>query len=190
MTLLFLHGAGDPTAADGSFTLLQGLIRRIDLSDTQVSVPIMPNPDSPDATAWSKAISSEISNLTEEAVIVTHSLGGSCTLQALSSGPPISIVKRLILIAPPHWGIDPDWSAESFILPKDYANGLKWLASIDFVYSEEDEVVPIQHMHYYLDDISWATSHTLSGVDHSFTQGDISALETLLRQSLSGTKGD
>ncbi len=177
MSILFVHGAGDPNQDDGSFRFLERL--KVP-GKTQVNAPQLPNPDRPDASAWTEAIANEIRALDDAPTILTHSLGGSCTLAALSSMEPKPAIDSLILVAAPHWGRDPNWSAESFVLPKDYSNGLACFESIHLVYSEDDEVVPVTHMYSYLEDLPWAHSHLLKGVSHTFISGNIEKVDELL----------
>ena len=181
MKLLFLHGAGAPDTKNASFVLLQRLIDDVGLDHSNVSAPRLPNPHSPCAPEWVESISSHLSNLRNATTVLTHSLGGSCCLHALSSLPLIPNIKHLVLVAMPHWGKDPQWSTESFMLPARYYENLQWLDSIDLVYSVADEVVPIEHMHYYHRELSWAKTLQLDGVDHNFGQGAISTLSGLMK---------
>ena len=171
-----MHGAGDPRQADGSFRFLQ----RLDC--TQPLAPVMPDPDHPDAGAWAEAITDEINKLDDGAVIVTHSLGGSCALAALAAMPQPPVLSALILVAAPHWGKDPDWSAASFVLPTDYAQRIRSIAPIHLVYSADDEVVPLTHMRYYAEELTWAQQHVLHGVDHTFIHGSIDVVQRLIQQ--------
>ncbi len=178
--MLFLHGAGDPTQEDGSFAFLNRLATQFGLKQTDVIAPTMPNPETPDAADWMQAISSHLELIGESSVVMTHSLGGSCALQAFAHGASTSNVAQLILVAAPHWGKDPDWSAQSFMLPPRYSRTLRSIDAIDLVYSSDDEVVPIQHMYKYLEEIPCAKGYEVQGADHSFTRGDLAVFATLL----------
>ncbi len=182
MNVLFLHGAGNPKAADGSFVLLQRLLDEGDLAAEKVMSPILPNSDAPDSAEWVAAISDHIAQLEATTTIITHSLGGSCCLHALASQPPSPHVRYLILVAAPHWGTDPDWSAASFVLPDNYHKDLYWIETIDLVYSNTDEIVPIQHMILYQSDLPQAQTHVISDSDHTFRHGDLSTLIALLKK--------
>lgn len=174
--MLFLHGAGEPTAADGSFSLLKRLTEACRICDTRVSAPVLPTPDSPRADEWTAAILKCLQQLETPTTIVAHSLGGSCALNALSMLASLKLVRGLILIATPYWGSDPEWSSRSFILPRSYCDNLQSIDRTVLVYSLHDEVVPIHHMQSYLKDMPWANVVTLSNVNHAFNKGDITRL--------------
>jgi len=182
MNVLFLHGAGNPEADDGSFVLLRRLMDEDSLETERVIAPILPKPDAPDSAEWVAAISDHITRLEAATTIITHSLGGSCCLHALASQPPSPYVRHLILVAAPHWGTDPDWSAASFVLPDHYHKDLHWIETIDLVYSNSDEIVPIQHMSLYQSDLPRARTHVISDSNHTFRHGDLAMLIALLKK--------
>ena len=167
--------------------LLQRLMAEGSLGVERIIAPLLPNPDAPDSAKWVAAISDHIARLETTTTIVTHSLGGSCCLHALAAGPPSPHVKHLILVATPHWGKDPDWSAASFVLPDNYQAKLHEVETIDLVYANEDEIVPIRHMKLYQSDLAKARAHVIFDAGHIFKRGDLSVLITLIKNYLSGT---
>lgn len=180
---MFIHGAGDPTADDGSFRLLDRLRPTVEQQGAKCFAPTLPQPESPDAKTWCAAITEEIIKLEAGSTLLAHSVGGSCALAALASQPGLGKISYLILVATPHWGRDPNWSARSFVLEPEYAERLQHIDSIHLVYSSDDEVVPISHMSFYSEEIPQAKRHALSGVGHIFAEGDISPLENLVEDS-------
>ena len=109
MSFLFVHGAGDPNAVDGSFRLLDRLKPTLSVPEEDCVFPILPKPTTPDGKAWTDELVLALSDLKDGAIVLAHSFGGSCTLAALSTMSESPRIARLILVAVPHWGIDPDW---------------------------------------------------------------------------------
>lgn len=177
MSFLFVHGAGDPDAEDGSFRLLERLKRAADLAHNDWVAPILPNPETPNGALWAEELTVLLNELEDGSTVIAHSFGGCCTLAALAGLPRDNKAKRLILVAMPHWGIDPDWPSSAFSLPREYADHLVGSCSVDLFYSTDDDIVPVSHLDHYLKEIPFAKGHILNGTGHSFGSGDISAIE-------------
>ena len=97
MSFLFVHGAGDPNAEDGSFRLLDRLKPALVLPEGKCVVPLLPRPETPDGRVWTDEIVSALSALDDGATVLAHSFGGSCTLAALSAMPMELRIARLTL---------------------------------------------------------------------------------------------
>jgi len=65
-----------------------------------VSFPALPDRDNPDKEAWLAAISEEFERFKPDAV-VCHSLGCTAWMHLLSSAE-LPVIKKLLLVAPPH----------------------------------------------------------------------------------------
>ena len=179
-SVLFIQGAGDMWAPDGSGVLAKYLQDSLG-SDYDVIAPEMPGADTdPRYLPWRKKIEEELRGIDGPVVLVGHSLGGSMLLKFLAEGPPPTSIAGLFLVSVPHWSPE-GWEAE-YALPDGFASRLP--AAPTFLYhSRDDPHVPFEHLAFYKKHLPNATSRTIDGTEHSFLNGlpelvdDIRALD-------------
>ncbi|HEV7276199.1 MAG TPA: alpha/beta hydrolase [Devosiaceae bacterium] len=166
MDLLFLHSAGPQGGDDGSAPLLRAL--RHELGDAvRIHAPIMPQPDSPDATAWDEAVEGHIAKLEQPFVAIGHSLGGSTLLRHFALHTVPQRLLGMICIATPFWGA-PDWEVPDYALPANFAQRLAALRRLVFYHSSDDQDVDVSHLRRYGAELPWAELREVGGRGHVF----------------------
>ncbi len=168
--VLFIHGAGNKRHSDGSGNLIAYLQEKLG-SDYEVLSPDMPDPDHPQYEAWRTQIEKELAALSDDAMLIGHSVGGSVLLKCLASGAYQKHIAGLFLVAAPYWGKDEDWQIDEYILPEDFASKLPQIAQIFLYHSRNDGEVPFAHLGHYQEKLPQATARLIAGNTHSFTGG-------------------
>jgi predicted alpha/beta hydrolase family esterase len=168
--VLFIHGAGNKRNPDGSGNLIAYLQDQLG-SDYEVLAPDMPDPDHPQYAAWRTQIEKALAALSDGAMLIGHSVGGSVLLKCLACGAYHKHVAGLFLVAAPYWGKDADWQIDEFMLPEKFAANLPEIAQIFLYHSRHDEEVPFAHLGYYQEQLPQATARALDGHEHAFTDG-------------------
>ncbi len=168
--VLFIQGAGNKWNPDGSGNLIAYLQEQLG-SDYEVLSPDMPDPDHPQYEAWRTQIEKELAALTDDAILIGHSVGGSVLLKCLAFGAYQKHIAGLFLVAAPYWGKDADWQIDEFMLPEDFAAKLPQIAQIFLYHSRNDEEVPFAHLGHYQEKLPQANARALDGHEHSFKHG-------------------
>src|SRR5215468_827895 len=137
--VLFVHSAGPQGEHEGSSDMVAhlraGLGRGFD-----VRFPLMPDPEAPRYEAWRDRIEDDLAALPGEALIVTHSLGGSMLLKTLSERPHDRAIAALFLVATPFWNpADPE--VAEYALPDDFADRLPAIRKLFLYHSRDDTAV-------------------------------------------------
>lgn len=171
--ILYVHGAGDTGEAPNS---LFGYIEDHMSGGYKLQRPQMPE----DGTKWVDMIAHLAAPLADDAILIGHSLGGSCLLQMIATRQPGMRAAGLVLIAPPFWG-EPDWTYEDFVLPDGFAGTLCGMKGIHHLHSHDDEVVNFSHQAAYEKAMPQATYLAYDGFGHSFDRGDRAPVLDLIR---------
>lgn len=175
--ILFFHSAGAQGPGEGSSRLLEALRAALPQGWT-LDAPLMPEPDSPDASRWCEAAWEAMTAIEGPYVIVGHSLGGSTALQALAlHGLPTNLL-GVVTLASPFWGA-PNWTYESFALPPDAAARLSGVALI-LLQGEADDVVARDHPDRYRGVVPEADIRRLPDVDHEAANAAPNVLSAVL----------
>ncbi len=171
-SILFIHGAGTPQFHQGSLGIIEYLQHKLNHS-FPFFAPIMPHPDQPDMISWMDEIDSKIhGNNCSNWLLIGHSFGGSVLLKYILERSLEVNVLGLFLIAAPCWGSDQDWQFEEFRLKEELLPGLNiQKLPIYFYHSEDDQVVPIAHLHSYAALLPHAHINSMAGCGHYFVQG-------------------
>jgi len=177
--LLFVQGAGDMWAPDGSGVLVKYLEKSLG-TDFDIVAPEMPDADTdPHYLPWRDRIDAELQAMNGAVVLVGHSFGASVLLKYLAEGPPPRPISGLFLLSTPWW--EPEgWSAE-YAVPDDVGSKLPPAVPIFLYHSREDPEVPFSHLALYEQLLRNATSRPIDGSNHSFTDG-LPELITDIRQ--------
>jgi uncharacterized protein len=165
--LLFIQGAGDMRAPDGSGQLADYLAEELG-SDYRVIAPEMPDAeDNPRYRPWRDRIDRELAAIDGAVILVGHSFGGSVLLKYLAEGTHRKPIRGLFLIAVPYWDAK---KFEDFALADDFPSRLP--ASKIFLYhSRNDPMVPFAHLRDYEEKLPNAISRHIAGSEHSFING-------------------
>ena len=165
--ILFIHGGGDDSneayKADG---ILADSLRECLGNDYVVSFPRMKEENSPDF-GWPRQISEEVNKIKGDIILVGHSLGGSMTLKYLSEMQVSKKIKAVFLLAPPHWTGNEDWK-QGLKLKNDFANKLPEGIPLYLYQCTDDDVVPLAHHTWYVQQLPNATVHKIEKGGHQF----------------------
>lgn len=184
MDLLFVHSAGPQGGDAGSAPLLRAL--REELGDAaRIHAPIMPQPDSPEATAWDEALAGHIEALQQPFIAVGHSLGGSTLLRHFALHAVPQRLLGVICIATPFWGM-PEWDVPDYALPPGFAERLALLPRLVFYHSSDDDVVDVSHLHRYGTELSRAELREVAGRGHVFAGVPVTDIADDIRSILAG----
>jgi predicted alpha/beta hydrolase family esterase len=139
----------------------------------------MPNEEDPDLNAWKKKISSELSLLGKDVLVVAHSLGGSALLRYLADdGVPASIAGTFVLAAPA-WDGD-RWNFDELKMPGDLGKTLAPISKLFFYHCRDDNTVPFSHLALHQSLIPQAVTRAFDSGGHQFA-GELSSVAADIR---------
>jgi predicted alpha/beta hydrolase family esterase len=144
MRVILIHGYKSSPA--GNF--FPWLERELRSRGFDVVVPALPDPEHPDRDAWTSALVDACAPLTENDIILGHSLGGAAVLCMLEACEARSTPRGAILVATP-WMIKDERFRAFFMSELDF-EVLMWRASkFVVIHAENDVIVPIEHAKRY-----------------------------------------
>lgn len=162
--LLFIHAAGD-VGYDGDVALVASLQKTLG-TDYKVHFPKMQADEVPYFGAgWPKQIGEEIFSIKGEVILAGHSLGASMLLKYLSENKIKKNIAGIFLIAPPYWSGDEDW-VQPLKLEEDFSDKLPKHVPIFFYQCKDDEVVPLEHLTFYRQNLPWAVFREIAKGGH------------------------
>jgi len=168
-TLLFIQGAGDMWASDGSGVLLNYLREQLG-DEMTIFGPEMPDAAiGPTYAKWSAQIAKLVGSIDSPLVLVGHSVGASVILKWLAETKAPGNLVALYLASTPWWGAD-GWGYDEFGLPDGFEKRLPGMP-IFLYHSSEDPHVPIEHLRIYERHLPSAHVRVIPGAEHSFTNG-------------------
>lgn len=145
MKIVLIHGF-KASSQTGFFPWLKDELHKL---GHEVIVPDLPQPDSPDPEAWTKALLEEVGTVDEQTIVVGHSLGGTMALRFLEAVEAVSTPKACILIGTP-WMIKDEKFRGFFMSELDF-DVLMWKAARFVVlHSRDDKVIPFDHAEKYV----------------------------------------
>jgi uncharacterized protein len=180
--ILFIHSAGPQGYHEGSNYLVTYLQHNLGPA-YEIVFPEMPDPENPRYKSWRRTLNGVFDSVEDDLILVGHSLGASVLLKYLSEEKVERKIKGLFLIGAIHWGKE-EWNVEEYTLNKNFSERLPDIPNIFLYHSNDDEVVPITHLHYYAEELPYAITRELSNRGHLFGKGfpelveDIKKLET------------
>jgi predicted alpha/beta hydrolase family esterase len=130
----------------------------------------MPDPENPHYDSWKTTLEKELITLSNNTILIGHSLGGSTLLKFLSESAYHKTIDGLFLIAAPYWGAS-DWEVAEYTLRDDFSSNLPEIRRVFLYHSTDDEVVPIEHLKYYAVQFPSATIRARSIGGHLFSNG-------------------
>jgi predicted alpha/beta hydrolase family esterase len=127
--------------------------------------PRMPQEDDPSYARWSAAIWREMTALSDGAVVVGHSVGGTILINALAERQPGRKLRAIVLIASPFVGRG-GWPGDEFELPHNLGARLPQGVPVHVFHGLQDQTVPPAHADLYAHVVPQAHLHRLPGLDH------------------------
>lgn len=168
--ILFAHsGGGQGSAGQGSFDLVSYLKKELE-NVAEIHYPIIADPEAPTYRMWKDLFTKELQTADAPTALIGHSLGASMLLKYLSEEKPDVSVSALFLVAAPHWGAF-DWEVDDFMLKKNFEQDIKQIEKIFLYHCKKDEIVPFEHLDFYVKAFPNATVTVLNGTDHAFENG-------------------
>jgi uncharacterized protein len=114
----------------------------------EVLIPELPDPENPDPEIWTKTLVEAARVLTDEDIIVGHSLGGALALRFLEAVEARTTPKACVLISTP-WFIKDERFRGFFLSDLDH-DVLMWRASrFHVIHAKDDHVIPLDHAQKY-----------------------------------------
>ena len=162
--VVFIQGAGEGTHEEWDDKLVASLRRELG-DGYDVRYPRMPDEDDPSEDAWGPAIRRELAALTDGAVLVGHSVGGTILVHELVEHPPAVELGAIVLVATPFVGPG-GWPPDGFELPDDLGARLPREVPVHAFHGLDDDTAPPAHADLYARAIPQARVHMLPGRDH------------------------
>src|SRR5215213_1807763 len=142
--VLFVQGGGRGTHDEWDDKLVASLQRQLDCG-ISIRYPRMPREGDPDAAAWKKTIGKELGKLTDDVILVGHSLGAAILLDYLADGDLEHRLAGVFLIATPYIG-EGGWPSDELRPTKELTVSLPARTPIYLYQGDEDQTVPLSHL--------------------------------------------
>ncbi len=144
MRIIGLHGfKSSPTAHFWPW-----LKTELEKAGHEVLIPALPDSEHPEINAWAAAAIQAVGTLTDNDVLIGHSLGGPTALRLLEQAPAKSTPLACLLLAAP-WFVRTEELRPFFSSTFD-CEVLMWRAARFVVmHAEDDPVVPLTHAEQY-----------------------------------------
>ncbi len=146
----------------------------------QVFTPKMPNPNNAVYKEWKIWFERMSAFLTNDVILIGHSLGGIFLVKYLSENIFPKKIKALVLIAAPCDDCNKEDLAE-FVLPRSLKKADSQAKKIYLVYSKDDPVVPLKELDKYGQAFSKAESHIFKHKQH-FNQEHFPEIVKLIKK--------
>ncbi len=162
--MLFVQGGGAAVHDEWDNKLVESLQRALG-QNYEIHYPRMPDEADPNFDAWAAALRREFRNLSDGAIAVGHSIGGTILINVLAEEPPNLAFGAIFLIAAPFVG-EGGWPSAGWQPEREIGKKLPKGMSIDLYYGLADTTVPRSHAELYLRAIPHARLFRLPGRDH------------------------
>ena len=133
--------------------------------DFDVLAPRMPNGTNAVYTEWELWFSRILPALSDDIILIGHSLGGVFLARYLSEHTSPVRIRATMLVAAPFCDDDPDESLNGFVPPADLSL-LDSQGELFIYHSTDDPVVPFTHAEHYTKALPRATLRTCEGMGH------------------------
>jgi predicted alpha/beta hydrolase family esterase len=163
--VLFIQGGGnDGYQADK--TLAASLKKNLG-KEYQVDYPEIQSDEALPNFGWTKQIRENIDRFSHGFILVGHSFGASMILKYLSENSVSKITEGIFLLATPFWGGNEEWQ-KSLKLKDNFADKLPEVP-IFLYHCQDDEEIPISHLHSYQQKLTMATFREIKSGGHQFS---------------------
>ncbi len=110
--------------------------------------PQLPNPENPDPIEWVQTLLDASGALSQDDIIIGHSLGAPTALKFLEAAEAVSTPKGVLLISPV-WHINNEKFTGHFLNELDF-DVLMWRAKLfGVLHDRKDDVIPFDHGEKY-----------------------------------------
>jgi predicted alpha/beta hydrolase family esterase len=177
--VLFIQGGGAGTHDEWDNKLVASLERQLG-PDYQIRYPRMPDEGDPNYARWKAALKKEWAGLSEGAILLGHSIGGTFLINALAEEAPGLAVGAIVLIAAPFLGKG-GWPSEEVETMPDLGARLPAGSPVYLYHGTDDETAPLDHADLYARAIPQAIVRRLPGRDHQLND-DMSEVAADIRR--------
>jgi predicted alpha/beta hydrolase family esterase len=176
--VLFIQGGGAGVHDEWDDKLVASLQRALG-PGWEVRYPRMPDEADPSYPRWKAAITREMTELDEGAVVAGHSIGGTMLIQALAEDPSRLCPGAILLISAPFIG-EGGWKSDDISPMPDLGARLPRGVPVHVFHGCEDQSASSSHAHLYARAIPQAELHLLPERDHQLNNdlGDVADVLT------------
>jgi predicted alpha/beta hydrolase family esterase len=176
--LLFVQGGGVRVHDEWDGKLVESL--RDGLGPTyEIRYPRMPNEEDPSYVSWKATLEKEFATLSDGAILVGHSVGGTILINALAEDPPEREFGAIFLIAAPFVG-EGGWQSDDLKPQRELGEKLPRGVPIYLYHGLADDTAPPSHAELYARAIPRARLHRLPGRDHQFNN-DLTEIAAMIK---------
>lgn len=162
--ILFIQGGGEGVHDHWDNKLVASLADKLGPL-YEISYPRMPSEGDPSYAAWKAAIAKAIAGLSENPILVGHSVGATILVNALAEGSLRKDFAGIFLIATPFIGPG-GWPSDDIKPTQNLGAALPANTPIYFYHGSKDETAPIGHLELYKQAVPQAHVRRLDGRDH------------------------
>lgn len=175
--VLFVQGGGQGTHDDWDNKLVDSLQRELG-REYEIHYPRMPREDEPSYDRWKAALEKELGKLSDGAIVVGHSIGGTVLLKALTEQVTTLELAGIFLVSAPFVG-EGGWDSDDLQFPSDLGAHLPKGAPVHFFQGLSDDTAPPLHADLYAHAVPQARVHRLPGRDHQLND-DLTEVATAI----------
>ena len=162
--VLFVQGGGARVHDDWDSKLVESLRAALG-PNYKIRYPKMPNEDDPSYAAWKAMLEKEFAALTDGAILVGHSIGGTILINTLAERLPERELGAIFLIAAPFVG-EGGWRSDDWQPERELGGKLPRGVPIYLYHGLADETAPPSHVDLYAHAIPQAHICRMPGRDH------------------------
>jgi predicted alpha/beta hydrolase family esterase len=176
--VLFVQGGGERVHDDWDDKLVESLRAALG-PNYEIRYPRMPNEDDPSYTPWKATLEKEFGALSDGAILVGHSLGGTILIHTLAEDPPARQFGAIILIAAPFVG-EGGWQSDDWKPQRELSAKLPRAVPIYLYHGLADDTAPPSHVELYARAIPQAHLYRLPGRDHQLNN-DLTEIAAVIK---------
>lgn len=176
--VLFVQGGGANVHDDWDDKLVASLRSGLG-PNFDVRYPRMPGEDDPSYAKWKATLEEEIADLSDGAIIVGHSIGGTILINALAEHPPERALGAVFLVAAPFVG-EGGWQSDDWTPQRDLGGKLPKGVPIYLYHGLADDIAPPSHAELFARAIPQAHLCHRPGRDHQFNN-DLSEIAGVIQ---------
>jgi predicted alpha/beta hydrolase family esterase len=162
--ILFVQGGGEGAHENWDRKLVESLQHELG-REYEIRYPKMPNEGDPNYAVWKAALQAELDRLSDGAILIGHSVGGTILINLLAEQAVRLKLAAIILIAAPFIGQD-GWPSEEIAAQPDLEGRLPHEVPVFLYQGGEDQTVPAAHVALYAKAIPRAHVRLLDDRDH------------------------
>lgn len=162
--VLFIQGGGERVHDEWDNKLVASLQNALG-ADYHIRYPRMPGEENPTYAAWKPAIERELASLTDGAILVGHSIGGTVLINTIADLTLSQSLGAIVLLSAPFIGED-GWPSDEITPRADLGGRLPADVPVLLFHGDADDEIPTAHVDLYATVIPQARLQKLAGRDH------------------------